>query len=250
MYNYMKYGPFLCVGTLLVVLFIIWIFWGTEQQEFVGFSSIFPDQIPPDSLLFSADYKTDIETAPEAVTTVEDAFKDFLQPTGVEEKTEENILLENIADEIKEDSEPEPEHCFKEAKQPKFVSKGEKICREVMERIYGVEFKNIRPDWLKNPETGCNLELDCYNENLKIAVEYNGKQHYEWPNFTNQSQEQFEKQLRRDKFKKERCVRNEVKLITVPFEIPHNEIPAFIVSRLPEKIQKYVKDRNILELFN
>src|SRR5690348_6310742 len=84
-----------------------------------------------------------------------------------------------------------------------FCSKGEKECRRVLEEIYGKSFTKVRPKWLKNPETGRNLELDCYNEELKIAVEYNGEQHYKWPNFTKQSQEDFIQQVRRDKYKKE-----------------------------------------------
>ena len=84
------------------------------------------------------------------------------------------------------------------------MSRGEKITRDIMEKIYGVPFNSIWPDWLRNPETGENLELDCFNEDLKIAVEYNGEQHYNWPNFTQQSYPQFINQVRRDAFKADR----------------------------------------------
>jgi len=36
---------------------------------------------------------------------------------------------------------------------------------------------NYRPDWLKNPKTGCNLELDIYYPDLKFAVEVDGFVH-------------------------------------------------------------------------
>ena len=36
---------------------------------------------------------------------------------------------------------------------------------------------NCRPNWLKNPATGANLELDRYYPFLKIGIEYNGQQH-------------------------------------------------------------------------
>src|SRR5205823_8856314 len=58
-----------------------------------------------------------------------------------------------------------------------FMSRGERICCQTMQRIYGVSFKSTWPSWLINPETGEGLELDCYNDELKIAVEYNGEQH-------------------------------------------------------------------------
>ena len=115
-----------------------------------------------------------------------------------------------------------------------------------MERIYGVPFKTIRPDWLRNPETGAKLELDCYNDELKIAVEYNGEQHYKWPNFTNQTYEQFINQVRRDKLKTELCDRNGVYLIPVPYNVSHDKIPEFIMSHLPETIQKRLQEERTL----
>ena len=57
-------------------------------------------------------------------------------------------------------------------------SKGESICRASMYILTGKVYKSIRPDWLKNPLTGKNLELDLYEEKDKVALEYNGSQHY------------------------------------------------------------------------
>lgn len=124
----------------------------------------------------------------------------------------------------------------------KFVSKGERICTQTMENIYGVPFITIRPSWLRNPETGENLELDCYNDDLQIAVEYNGVQHYKWPNFTNQTQQQFINQVRRDEAKVEMCKRQGVYLIVVPYEVPHGMIPSFILSHLPETITNRLRN--------
>src|SRR5690606_25997188 len=95
----------------------------------------------------------------------------------------------------------------------RFISRGERLCCQTMERIYGVPFSSVWPDWLLNPETGETLELDCYNDELKIAVEYNGEQHYKWPNFTNQTYQQFLNQVRRDTLKLDLCDRNGVYLI-------------------------------------
>lgn len=117
----------------------------------------------------------------------------------------------------------------------RFESHGERICRETLENHYGVPFKNVRPSWLKNPETKRNLELDCYNEELGIAVEYNGVQHYEWPNFTRQTREEFLGQVRRDNFKVMRCNKMGVYLVSVPFHVKHAKIPEFLLSRLPKE---------------
>ena len=128
----------------------------------------------------------------------------------------------------------------------KFMSKGERICKETMERIYGVPFENIRPSWLINTETGERLELDCYNEDLGYAVEYNGIQHYRWPNWTNQTQAQFINQVRRDQYKREMCDRKGIYLISVPYDIPHEDIPRFITEQLPETIQRRIQEEGTL----
>lgn len=131
-----------------------------------------------------------------------------------------------------------PNPPLNDIKLDKFVepSKGEAITRKAMQDIYGVPFISARPDFLKNPETHENLELDCYNADLAIAAEYNGIQHYLWPNYTNQTEQQFHNQLRRDEFKINQCDLNGVYLITVPYEVPYDMIPKYIEYYLPENV--------------
>jgi hypothetical protein len=104
-----------------------------------------------------------------------------------------------------------------------------------LERHYNKPFgKTRKPAFLLNPETNKHLELDCFNAELGIAVEYNGVQHYEHPNYTKQTLEQFLEQRRRDLFKKKQCDANGVYLITVPYTVKLHEIEDFILSHLPE----------------
>ena len=111
-------------------------------------------------------------------------------------------------------------------------SKGEAICCQVMEELTGKRFTTVRPPFLKNPETNRNLEIDCYNDELKIGVEYNGIQHYVYPNFTGQSYEQFINQVRRDEYKIRACDEHGVYLITVPYTVPHDQIRDYLIDRL------------------
>lgn len=113
-------------------------------------------------------------------------------------------------------------------------SKPELRCREILEEIYGEPFFCIRPDFLKNPETKRNCELDCYNHELGIALEYNGPTHYTWPNWTGQTKEQFIQQVRRDQFKIKSCDANGVYLITVPYNVPNHKLKDYITYYLPE----------------
>lgn len=117
-----------------------------------------------------------------------------------------------------------------------FESKGERECRRVLESHYKKPFNKTRElKFLVNPETNKMLELDCYNDDLKIAVEYNGIQHYKYPNHTKQTLEQFLEQKRRDIFKRNQCDKEGVYLITVPYTVEHDKIEEFILKNLPER---------------
>ena len=125
----------------------------------------------------------------------------------------------------------------------KVISKGERECRRVLERIYGVEFPTIRPDWLKSTETKMNLEIDCYAVipmkalgydsvlNAIIACEYNGKQHYKIVEKF-QTQKSFESQIWNDDYKKKVCELYGVHYIVVPYTVKLNKIESFIRKEL------------------
>lgn len=110
----------------------------------------------------------------------------------------------------------------------------EEYCRDFMEYIFSKKFVSIFPEWCRSPKSGRKLQLDVYNEELKIAVEYNGIQHYEFtPRFQKDINCLYEQQYR-DSVKKKLCADNEVFLITVPHSIKTDKIPIFIYSCLLE----------------
>ena len=115
------------------------------------------------------------------------------------------------------------------------VSKGERECRRVLEEYYKKSFPSVRPSWMKNPVTGRNLELDCFNEELGIAVEYNGQQHYKYsPKFHRYSRVNFHCQLYRDRETIRLTKKKGIVLIVVPYTVPFDEIKTFILTRLDE----------------
>ncbi len=134
------------------------------------------------------------------------------------------------------------------------MSTKEEHCRKIFEAIYGKSFVTCRPDFLYNPETGQNLELDGYNEELAIAFEYNGKQHYEYPNAFHKSEEEFKNQVRRDIFKKKICKDLGITLISIPYHIDTNDLYDYIEYYLglsssdsdpPEYSAKISMDRSV-----
>jgi very-short-patch-repair endonuclease len=59
------------------------------------------------------------------------------------------------------------------------------------------------------------MELDLYNAELKLAVEYDGPHHYSFPNEYHATLEEFQQQHARDVLKDARCAERAVKLIRV-----------------------------------
>lgn len=124
----------------------------------------------------------------------------------------------------------------------------EKIACGFLEWIYEKPFPKVRPDFLRNPlypnNRRANLEFDGYNEELKIAVEVNGDEHYEYPNRYDRKEEDFIYRVRKDKHKVEVCDEKNIYLITVPYNesnpkrqiLKYRDIPRFILDRLPERV--------------
>jgi len=126
-----------------------------------------------------------------------------------------------------------------------FSSIGERHTIESLQLIFpGYSFKKVRPNWLKNPKTGRNLELDGYCPELKIAAEYNGQQHYVWPNFTKMSYQEFLQQVERDRLKLEICQNLKICLIRIPYTVPLNRIPLAVYSKLLESVPEFSLNSN------
>jgi hypothetical protein len=111
-------------------------------------------------------------------------------------------------------------------------SKGEHECRRVLEKLFSRPFPNIRPLFLMNVVTGKPLEIDCCNLDLKLGVEYNGRQHYEYTKGMHKNFEAFRIQQYRDEMKKQKCKENNFNLVVVPYTISVNFIENYLIEEL------------------
>lgn len=131
-----------------------------------------------------------------------------------------------------------PEPSLLEPSSPKRSpeSKGEIECRRVLRKLFGKPFLKARPNTLRNPVTEGenNLELDCYDDDLKLAVEYNGAQHYKYIPYFHRTRDAFNNQKYRDHIKRDLCAKNGIYLIEVPYTVKTENIEIF----LTEKLQK------------
>jgi hypothetical protein len=145
-------------------------------------------------------------------------------------------------------------HIPKTAKRKRY-NKHEEKCREIFERIYHTPFESVRPDFLKNPSTGKNLELDgfCpyivtrYGEG--IAFEYDGVQHSKHTEVFHRQKGAFEYQCAKDSWKDKKCKDLGITLIRIPHFIVYDDLEEYIINILKKKevysdnirISKYTK---------
>lgn len=91
---------------------------------------------------------------------------------------------------------------------------GERICKLVFEHIFGSKFERVRlKDW--KSERGAALELDGYSQELKIAFEYQGLQHYKNVGFYFKSEEEFKNRLKNDELKQIFAKRDGITLVII-----------------------------------
>lgn len=116
---------------------------------------------------------------------------------------------------------------------PKPGSKGEAECKRVVEEIFHRPFQSsFRPDWLKNPATGRNLEIDIWNAELNLGIEYDGQQHFKPINGMGQSNSDFVYQVIKDKLKDDICKKRGVHLLRVPYTVRKNDIENYLTKKL------------------
>lgn len=141
-------------------------------------------------------------------------------------------------DTYKNISKPSP---LKQLALGKKVSSGELECRRILQKVFNKPFNTLRPNFLRNPITSSsdgdssqnfNLELDCFEPSLRLALEYQGQQHYKYIPHFHKNKEAFRNQQYRDELKRRMCKDNKINLIEVPHTVKTHEIEPFIKNKL------------------
>lgn len=83
---------------------------------------------------------------------------------------------------------------------------------QIAEQLTGWKFRRIRPAWLKG-RSERPMELDGYNETHRVAIEYQGQQHYR-PIY---GEDQLRYVKKNDNRKRQLCYRRNIFLIRVPY---------------------------------
>ena len=120
--------------------------------------------------------------------------------------------------------------CPKCNRVPFIRQKKEPMCRKIFETLFNKLFPKTRRLF------NYNVELDGYNDELKLGFEFNGIQHYQkntW--FTNNYEHG--KTLLYDRYKKEMCQAMGITLIVIPYSRArtYKEAKNWIISQLKKK---------------
>lgn len=84
------------------------------------------------------------------------------------------------------------------------------LSKKLYESFGSIEIKqNYRPQWMEG------LELDFYIEELKLAAEIQGIQHYSFVQFFHGTKEKFYEQQKRDAVKSSICRERGIRLIEI-----------------------------------
>jgi hypothetical protein len=119
-------------------------------------------------------------------------------------------------------------------KRRRILKKHESRCRAILENLFKAPFTSVRPDFLKYPVTGKNLELDGYNEELNLAFEYQGVQHRKFCPLFHETYQDFVDQLKRDAFKKKRCEELGINVLYIPDTVPYDDLEEYLKMNLKQ----------------
>ena len=113
----------------------------------------------------------------------------------------------------------------------------DKFKKALEARLQVVLVQGSRPDWLQG------LELDLYHTLSRVAIEYNGPQHYTYPNPYHQSYREFAQQQQNDTKKAKLCIENGVHLLQIKASSLHQEVTETmeLLGKLPDAIKKQIR---------
>ncbi len=116
----------------------------------------------------------------------------------------------------------------------------ESIARWYLEQIFNVKFPTTRlKDVIPNHSGVMHFdgfaELIINQRKIRIAFEYNGRQHYEFPNQFHKKLKEFLKRKKYDYQKEVICESNNIILIIIPYTISPESMQDYIIEQFESK---------------
>lgn len=141
-------------------------------------------------------------------------------------------------------------------------SKGEKMTRLILESLFNKSFITERPDFLnyidKKKAKGVkkitntnknkinkinksnNLEIDLYNAELKLGIEYQGDQHFKYNTYFHKTKDGYIRSMDKDHFKRKKCYQNGIYLIEIHDFLKEEDLGRYVLDSLPSRLVDHI----------
>jgi hypothetical protein len=107
----------------------------------------------------------------------------------------------------------------------------EEQIRFCFSQLFGQEFPKKNPSWLRQ-KNGEPLHFDGFNQDLMLAFEHDGEQHFTHIKHFHPTLEDFQAAQKRDEIKNMLCEENDVDLVRIRFDEQLADVPAVILEKL------------------
>lgn len=115
----------------------------------------------------------------------------------------------------------------------------EELCRGILERLTGKSWPKAKPTWLKNSR-GNRMELDGFCQELGVAFEYHGGQHFTFVPAFHKTTDRFERRKADDGDKRRLCQEQGIPLIEIPFTVEADGLIAFLTGAMKDALGREV----------
>ena len=120
----------------------------------------------------------------------------------------------------------------------------EKMFRCILEKVFNCSFPSCRPSWMKSDKMRC-LQIDGYNEELKIGFEYQGKQHFKFVPYFHKNIQKFERLQFLDKTKKHILEQKNIFMFYPIYKLKKENYLNFIYSSIKNTEYEKIVNRSL-----
>ena len=107
--------------------------------------------------------------------------------------------------------------------------------RQICEQLFHpLKFPSVHPQLLLNHKTGKIMEIDLYNHNLNLAIEYQGQQHYKFIPHFHKNYKEWLTMKDRDILKATILRKRKIRLLYVPSikKLPDELLEEFLITNI------------------
>ena len=98
---------------------------------------------------------------------------------------------------------------------------------------------------MASTKNGEPLHFDGFNQDLMLAFEHDGEQHFHHIPYFHPTRKDFEAAQKRDEIKNNLCSKHNVHLLRIKYDVAIISVPIFIQDNLPDELKHKINRKNI-----